>query len=177
MLAAQAGSFVSMILIKPLVRQPSETNAERGVNLPRQQWDVRAQMSDRAGISAEPHLIPAQTASARDSDHYVTAPETLRGWFIYFILIFFPFLINGSGEMGAKVDPAVSFGCCGARVDVPLCGEKLPPRTRLQTENWTFVREITEFTAPTDELCEPSSTLNFSGISHPPEGDFPKNCF
>lgn len=79
MLAAQAGSFVSMILIKPLVRQPSETNAERGVNLPRQQWDVRAQMSDRAGISAEPHPIPAQTASARDSDHYVTAPETLRG--------------------------------------------------------------------------------------------------
>lgn len=50
MLAAEAGSFVFTILIKPLVRQLSETKAERGVNLPGQQWDVRGEMSDRAGI-------------------------------------------------------------------------------------------------------------------------------
>lgn len=30
--------------------------------------------------------------------------------------------------------------------------------------------------ALTDELCDPSSTLNFYGISQPPEGDFPINC-
>lgn len=35
-----------------------------GVNLLWQQWDVRGEMSDRAGIPAEQHPIPDRSASA-----------------------------------------------------------------------------------------------------------------
>lgn len=49
-----------------------------------------------------------------------------------YLFYFIFYLIRGSGEMGAEVDPAVSFGCCGARFDFPLCGEKLPLRAPLQ---------------------------------------------
>lgn len=35
-----------------------------GVNLLWQQWDVRGEMSDRAGIETELHPIPDQTASS-----------------------------------------------------------------------------------------------------------------
>lgn len=58
--------------------------------------------------------------------------------------------------MGAKVDPAVSFGCCGARLNFPLCGETLLSAL----DGARVCRDTTEHScarnngikAPTDEL-------------------------
>lgn len=53
--------------------------------------------------------------NCRLGQNYVTAViSPFRHIFIYLILFFFWKFKNGSGEMGAEVDPAVSFGCCGA---------------------------------------------------------------
>ena len=46
-------------------------------------------------------------------------------WF-FFIFIFKQKSENGSGEMGAKVDPAVSSGCCGAPSPTRLRPSPLP---------------------------------------------------
>lgn len=100
-------------------------------------------------------------------------------FFLFWIFIFY--LKNGSDEMGAKVDPVVSFGCCGApsqtRLDLnafsfsfSVEGETLPLSLSLGRWNHLQLQGRNNgsgcegdngITSLTDELCEPPSTLEY----------------
>ncbi len=96
---------------------------------------------------------------------------------------------NGSGEMGAKVDPAVSSGCCGApsqtRLDFSACGNATSPprdgeiiRSHSGEITGAGAEEITELPLWPKNCASRRSLWNSPGF-HPAEdaGDFPVNCF
>lgn len=133
---AQSGSVASKILIKLL---PGWSRPIRsGVNLPWQRWDEHGEMTAWAGIWAELHPITdGLQLSARSN--YVTAgvfsSEALLAAFIDFLN-----LQNGSGEMGAEVDPAVSFGCCGAPSETGLDFSACGNATSLRAGQWNMLQ-------------------------------------
>lgn len=149
--------------------------------------------------------IPSHRHGQRLSN-YVTADSSLlqEAW-SFFCFCFWIFIFNlnkkkkpknGSGEMGAKVDPVVSFGCYGApsqtRLDLnPFSfsfffwgGDATSLPLSLSVGRWNHLQlqgrnngsgceGDNGITSVTDELCEPPSN---SWIS-PCWRHFPVNCF
>ena len=73
--------------------------------------------------------IPSQTdGTVEVCDGWQLSPSTVVIFIFdfFFIFIFKQKSENGSGEMGAKVDPAVSSGCCGAPSPTRLRPSPLP---------------------------------------------------